>query len=220
MSAPSLVLLALALLLLFFPRNWLRLGKRVSAKAPRKYNQAKVERDPHDQAVKPLVEAAKPRNWLDFFRALIGAAVVFRVAEEHGGAVTASSSALPWITAALVLAVVAQMIRLEGRLSLFAPIFFLQGLAFGIAGGVIGVITMLGAWALTPVLPTAGALLFVQGAVALCLSLLLNPQELAPGIVLAGVTWLPVLVSVLLRKRLAAAFDKKLKIIPRDARAD
>lgn len=221
MPVSSYALLFFSLLLLWFPRNWLRFGVRVTPKPPRKYNQTKVERDPHDQAVKPLVEAVKSRNWLDFFRAMIGGYGVLSVAERQAaGGLETSPTLLAWAAGALMLGVVVQMIRMQGRLSLFAPIFFLQGLTFGAAGGVIGAITMLGSWALSPVLPSAGALLFVQGAATLCLSLLLRDADPVLGMVMTGVIWMPVLVSVLLRKRLAGAFDKKLKIIPRDARAD
>ena len=193
----------------------------MTPKPPRKYNQAKVERDPHDQSVKPLVEAAKLRNWVDLFRALVGAAVLFYVARENsGGGSTVTDDLLAAVVGVLVVAVIAQMIRLQGRLGLFAPIFFLQGMNLGINGAVVGLIAMLGTWALTPVLPSAGALLFVQGAVTLILCFLLSEANPALGMIVAGVTWLPMVVSVLMRKRLSAAFDKKLKIVPRDARAD
>jgi hypothetical protein len=217
--ASSYVYLAFSALLLWFPRNWLRLGVRVTPKPPRKYNQVKEERDPHDRTVKPLTEAAKSRNWLDLFRAMIGGYGVFTVAEQQAeGGLSTSPALLVWAAAALLVGVLVQMIRIQGRLSLFAPIFFLQGLTFGVMGGVIGIISMLGSWALSPVLPSAGALLFVQGASTLCLSLLLSRADPIIGMVVAGISWIPVLIAVLLRKRLAAAFDKKLKIVPRDAR--
>ena len=222
MPVSSYVYLALSLLLLWFPRNWLRFGMRVTPKPPRKYNQAKVERDPYDQSVKPLAEAVKSRNWLDLFRAMIGGFGVLNVAEQQaiGGDLSAAPVLLALATAALVVGTVVQMVRLQGRLSLFAPIFFLQGLTFGATGGMVGAIAMLGAWGLSPVLPSAGALLFVQGAATLCLSLLLREADPVMGMVMAGVIWMPVLVSVLFRKRLAAAFDKKFKVVPRDARAE
>lgn len=221
MSVQNILFLTCALLLLLIPRGWLRFGGRVTAKPPRKYNQAKVERDPYDHTVNPVAEAVKPRNWLDLFRGMVGAGVLFYVAEDYAGEATlASSNLFSWVIAALTLAVVAQMIRLQGRLGLFAPIFFLQGINLGVNGAVVGLIVMLGAWALSPVLPSAGALLFVQGAAALILCFLLSDANPAYGLMVAGLTWLPVLVSILMRKRLSAAFDKKLKIIPRDARAD
>jgi hypothetical protein len=220
-SAQNLIFLVFALVLLLIPRSWLRLGARVTPKPPRKYNQAKVERDPYDHTVKPEAEAMKPRNWLDLFRGMVGAGVLFYVAEDKAG--SAGLVATPyfgWAIALLVIAVVSQMIRLQGRLGLFAPIFFLQGVNLGINGAVVGLIVMLGSWALSPVLPSAGALLFVQGATALILCFLLNDATPAYGLVVAGLCWVPVLVSILMRKRLSASFDKKLKIIPRDARAD
>lgn len=220
MSPTSYVFLALGLLLIWFPRNWLRFGVRVSPKPPRKYNQTKVERDPYDLSVSPVVEGVKSRNWLDFFRAMIGSWVVLGVAAERGGGMASGSTTLTLAASALGVAGLIQMVRVEGRLSLFAPIFFLQGMNFGMNGGIIGAITMIGAWALSPVLPSAGALLFVQGAATLCLGLLLRNAEPVLGMIMAGLTWVPVLISVLLRKRLAASFDKKLKIVPRDLRVD
>lgn len=217
MSASTYVLLGFALLLLWFPRNWLRAGLRVTAKPPRKYNQSKVERDPHDRSVKPLAEAAKARNWLDWFRAMIGTWVIADVANSQVGR-TASGTVELWIAAGVLLVgVIVQMIRLEGRLSLFAPIFFLQGMNIGLNGPMIGLLVMLGSWALSPVLPTAATFLFVQGASTLCLGFLIKGADPGAGMAMAILSWVPALIAVLLRKRLAATFDKKLKIVPRDA---
>jgi hypothetical protein len=218
--ASSYVLLGLSVFLLLFPRNWLRHGMRVTPKPPRKYNQAKVERDPYDRTVKPTVEAVKPRNWVDFFRAVVGGAVLSHVVEKEFGLIAESSTLFTIMCVGLAVAVFAQMVRLEGRLSLFAPIFYLQGLCVGFCGPVVGLFSTLGAWALSPVLPTAGALLFVQGMGTLCLGFLLKEEDPALATLIACVTLLPSVVSVLLHKRLTASFDKKLKIVPRDARSD
>ena len=207
--------LAFALVLLWFPRGWLRHGLRVTSKPPRRYNQPKTERDPNDRAVKPLVEAVKSRNWVDFFRAAVGGYGVTSAVFASSGAGAAHAPALVWQGALLAAAVFFQMVRLEGRLSLFAPIFFLQGLTVGAAGPLVGLLAMLGSWALTPVLPGAGAVLFVQGAITLSLGLLLQGTEPTLLMVLTGVIWLPMLVSVLLRKRLSASFDKRMKVVPR-----
>jgi hypothetical protein len=192
----------------------------VTPKPARKYNQAKVERDPYDQAAKPMVEAAKPRNWIDFFRAGIGAFTLLYVMEQKAGDFETAPKFLFWAGGAMFVAVLLQMIRYQKKLSFYAPTFFLQGLTFGLAGGVIGMIAMVGSWALSPILPTAGALLFVQGAVTLCLSLLVSGADPVLGMVAAGLVWTPVLISVLLGKRLAASFDKKLKIMARDTAAE
>ncbi|MEN9841110.1 MAG: hypothetical protein RL376_910, partial [Verrucomicrobiota bacterium] len=108
-----------------------------------------------------------------------------------------------------------QMVRLEGRLSLFAPIFFLQGMALGLVGPLAGLLAMAGTWAFSPVLPNSSAVLFVQGGLAVCLALLLPDSDMALALVIGALTWLPVLTAVLTQRRLAATFDKKMKVIPR-----
>ena len=214
--------LAFALLLLWFPRGWLRHGKRVTAKPARRFNAAKVERDPYERGVKLLAEAMKSRNWVDFLRGAVGAYGVTSVAIMPPSSVEVAHA--PTLCAQggiLLVAVLIQMVRLEGRFSLFAPIFFVQGIALGVGGPMIGLFAMIGSWALTPVLPGAGAILFVQGAFALILGMLLKPENQPHLLLIAtGVTWLPMLASVLLRKRLSASLDKRLKIVPRDAWAE
>jgi hypothetical protein len=214
------IYLATALLLLFFPRGWMRFGKRVSPKPPRKVNQTKVERDPYDRSPKPLQEATKPRNWVDFFRAAASGYAIMLVGQQWS--VDHEATPTGWVLALVaviwVLGTLVQMVRIEGRLGLYAPVFFLQGLGVGVMGSVIGFIAMFGSWALSPVLPGVGALLFVQGAITLCLSLMIRDAEPIIGMVLAGVIWMPVLLSVLLKKRLTGSFDKKFKVVPRDGR--
>ena len=208
--------LAFALLLLWFPRGWLRHGLRVTPKPARRFNQAKTERDPHERGVKPLEEAVKSRNWVDLLRAAVGAYGVTSAAfHPPAGFQGAHTPTLIWQGSLLALAVLFQMVRLEGRLSLFAPIFFLQGMTFGVAGMLVGLLAMVGSWALTPMLPGPGAVLFVQGGITLSLGLLLQDTEPKLLMVLTGVIWLPVLTSVLLRKRLSASFDKRMKVVSR-----
>lgn len=212
--------LLFALLLLWFPRAWLRHGLRVTPKPPRRVNQAKEERDPHERGVRPLAEAMKSRNWVDLLRAAVGAYGVTAVAFSAPGLPGTHVPTLVCQGGILLVAVLIQMIRIEGRLSFFAPIFFLQGMAFGVCGGLVGMLAMLGSWALTPVLPGAGAVLFVQGGLTLSLGLLLQRCEPKLLMVLTAVTWLPVLLSILLRKRLSASFDKRMKVVPRGAWAE
>jgi hypothetical protein len=214
--------LIFSLLLLWFPRGWLRHGWRVTPKPARRINQAKVERDPYERGVKLVTEATKSRNWVDLFRSAVGAYGVTAVAiTPPAETVLAHTPTVSLQAAILCVAVFIQMVRLEGRFSLFAPIFFVQGIAFGVGGPLVGFLAMIGCWALSPVLPGPGAVLFVQGALALAIGLLLHPKE-EPHLLLvtAGVTWIPVLLSVLFQKRLSASLDKRLKIIPRGAWAD
>jgi hypothetical protein len=211
----AITCLIVAAILLWFPRGWLRLGARLTAKPPRKYNQMRVERDVYDNSVKPLAEAAKSRNWIDLARGAIGAVTVVFTLQELMGTTESKGVALYCSAGMLLVGVGVQLIRLEGRLSLFAPIFFLQGMAIGLIGPLAGLLAMLGTWGLSPVLPNSSAVLFVQGGLAVCLSLLLPDSDLELALLAGGLTWLPVLIAVLTQRRLAATFDKKLKIIPR-----
>jgi hypothetical protein len=211
---------ALALVLLWFPRGWLRAGARVASKPARRAGPTRQERDPQAQALHPLQEAVKARNWVDFFRALAGTIAIFYAVErptEDGLADTFWS----WLTLGpLVVGVAVQMIRMEGRLGLFAPIFYLQGMLLAAGGPVVGLLSMIGAWALAPVLSGPAALLFVQGSAALILGFMQGTMSPAFIGSLGGLMWMPALVSVLLRKRLSASFDKKVKLVSRHARAD
>ncbi len=192
---------------------------RVTPKPPRRINQPKVERDPYERGVKVLVEATKSRNWVDLFRGAVGAYGVTATAiNPPADAVGAHAPTLFLQAAILVVAALIQMVRLEGRFSLFAPIFFLQGIAFGVGGPLVGFLAMIGRWGLSPILPGPGAVLFVQGGLALILGFLLHPDRTPHfSLIMAGVTWLPVLISVLLQKRLSASLDKRLKVVPRGA---
>lgn len=213
--------LVFSLLLLWFPRNWLRHGARVTPKPPRRFNADKPDRDPYERTVHPLEEAAKPRNWVDWGRAAVGAYGVAMVAfTPPEGTIGVHWPTAAWQGFVLVVATLIQMIRIEKRLSFFAPIFFLQGMTFGVAGGLVGLLSMLGSLALTPVLPGPGAVLFVQGGLALSLGVFLQKAAPVELMVLAGAIWLPVLLSVLLQKRLSASFDKRLKVVSRESRSE
>ncbi len=158
----------------------------------------------------------KPRNWIDFVRAAAGAYALTKVALVPAG----EGREWFWASAGAVLfvSVLVQMLRWEGRLGLFAPVFFLQGLCFGVAGGLVGILTMAGSWGLSPVLPGPGAFIFVQGAIALSLGLVFERADPPLLFVLSGVIWLPMVTSVLLHKRLSASFDKRVKVVTRESR--
>ncbi len=213
-------ILVFALLLLLFPRNWLRHGPRVGGRPVRRQpGEPAPERDPNERGLKPLVEAAKPRNWIDFGRGAVGAlALTCAAILAPEGGLGGDWQTLTLHGVVLGVASIVQMLRVEGRLTLFAPIYFLQGVTFGIAGWFVGLVAMVGSWALTPVLPGPGGLLFVQGAVALSLGLLLGNTAPPALMILAGVIWLPMLVSILMHRRLSASFDKRLKWVPRENR--
>jgi hypothetical protein len=213
------VYLIFSLLLLWFPRNLLRHGQRFGAKPARRTDGPPAERDPLDKSLRPLDEVAKSRNWVDFGRAAVGAYGVttwgiMQTEAETGRAVAILHGAV------LLAGMAIQMVRVQqGRVGLFAPIFFLQGVGVGVAGIVTGGLAMAGSWALSPVLPGAAAVLFVQGGLALCFGFLLGHMDTDTMMLIGAVTWAPVLLSLLLRKRLSAGFGKRVKIVSRSSKS-
>jgi hypothetical protein len=213
------VFLVFSLLLLWFPRGLLRYGQRFGAKPVRRTDAPPVERDPQDKSLRPLEEIAKSRNWVDFGRAAVGAYglttwAIMQTEAETGRAVAILHGGV------LLAGMAIQMIRVQqGRVGLFAPIFFIQGVALGAAGFITGGLAMAGSWALSPVLPGAGAVLFVQGALAVCFGFLLGHVGTDTLMLLGAVTWTPVLASILLRKRLSAGFGKRVKIVSRSSKS-
>jgi hypothetical protein len=205
--------LAVALVLLFLPRTWLRFGPRVGGTISRRATDvAKALRDSEEPGLKVGIEAAKGRNWVDFGRAVAG-----------GCALTFAAFGLPepgerthWTVLAaqgvlLGCAVIVQMVRVDGKVAFFAPIFFLQGLTFGVGGWLMGLLAMFGTWGLAPVIPGAGMLLFVHGLFVLVLGYLMRNMEATMLFILVGLVWLPVLTSLLAKKRLSVAFDRRQK---------
>jgi hypothetical protein len=127
-----------ALAMLWFPRQWLRTGRSI-LKRRRKPDGALERlagigaRDPEDRSVQPGKEFANFRNYLDFFRALVGGYCLATYAFTAQGKEAAQTVFL--VQALVLLAAVAiQTVRFHERLSFYAAIFFLVGMSAGSCG--------------------------------------------------------------------------------------
>lgn len=148
--------LALALAMLWFPRQWMRLGKLWRK---RRKERETLERfaqdgatDPDDKSVRLGRELKKLRNYLDAFRALAGGAALWQFSFE---ADRESGATVFWICAAVTLAaVLIQSVRWRNRITFFAAIFFYAGLSSGMGGYYPGMLAFLLVCAINPVLPT------------------------------------------------------------------
>lgn len=205
--------LSVALLLLWFPRQWLRFGRRVISR-PHGRHSDRVERDATDKSLHVRDEFAKPRNWVDFLRALAGAVAVSYLCfeREPGAAKTVASQIFAIKCVVFVIAVLVQTIRLEGRFTLVAPVFFLLGLSFGLVGWKAAIFACIGVWTLNRVLPGVGFFLFVFAGLQVCFGLLLSRVPHLLLILAAGLTVLPVLLSAASKRRLVQ-LNKKSKTI-------
>ncbi len=217
--------LGLGLALLWFPRQWLRVGFLGRARGSRKRKNWAPNRDrePGDVSVRFGEEFSKARNWVDFFRAFTGGAAVgglfpgvvaFATADPKP---TKETIQLLFILKVVVFltGLLIQMLRWEGRLTLFAPLFYVQGLAFGLLTNVpAALLAVIGVWALNAVLPSAAIFLVVFGFLELCLGFMFKAPNARPKDILlaAALSVLPVLISILFKRHLAQ-FTKRTKII-------
>jgi hypothetical protein len=205
--------LLLAIAMLWFPRQWLRTGARVLKK--RRKPDGAMERlagigarDPEDKSVQPGREFANFRNYIDLFRALAGGYSLSQFAFMVG---TDDAEQTVLVIQALVLlvAVLIQSIRFDGRISFFAPIFFFVGMSVGASGHYAGLFAFALVLAINPVIPNPRMFLTAYGLLLLPFGLVFNADWALLGVNVVLVL-LPPLMS-LLTKRPLVIFSRKAK---------
>lgn len=205
--------LLIAIALLWFPRQWLRSGARVLKK--RRKPDGAMERlagmgarDPEDKSVQPGREFANFRNYIDLFRALAGGYGLSQFAFTTN---SEDAETTVFIIQAIILliAVLIQSIRYDGRLSFYAPIFFFVGMSVGASGHYAGLFAFALVLAINPVIPTPRTFLTAYGLLLLPFGFVFAAdwRLLATN---AGLIMLPPLLS-LLAKRPLVIFTKKAK---------
>lgn len=207
-------LLSVALVLIWLPRQWLRFGGKVITGPRRRPEVPRDERHIRDVSLHARVEFAKPRNWIDFFRAIAGSlAVAYLCFDKIPGAPRSADTKIFVIeTAVFVIAVLIQTIRLEGRFALVAPVFFILGLSFGLIGWQAALFACIAIWTLNLVLPNTGLFLFVFAALEVGFGLLLSRMSPGPVIVAAALAILPVVFSAASKRPLVRLNKKKRTI--------
>lgn len=206
-------ILSVALFLLWLPRQWLRFGgKVVKAGASRRRNRA--EHDPRDISVKLKEEFPKPRNWVDFLRAAAGAVAIGYVCFEKAPDAPRSVATSIFVVEGViyVIAVLIQTIRMEGKLALTAPIFFLLGISFGIIGWKAAVFACVTIWVVNLVLPNSSVFLFVFAGMEMCFGLLLSRLDVRDAILAAALSVLPVVFSALMKRSLVRLSKKSRSV--------
>jgi hypothetical protein len=206
-------LLSIAVLLLWLPRQWLRFGGEfipLPKSSRRRKRDNSNPRNPGDVSLRFKEEFKKPRNWIDLMRAAAGA-----VAIEHGcfeKAVGAPKETATQIfvcaTAIYVVAVLIQTIRMEGRLTLAAPVFFVLGLSFGIIGGMAALFACIMVWVINLVLPGSSMFLVAFAGLQVCFALLLARLPVRDAALAGGLAVLPVVFSLVTKRRLVQLSKK------------
>lgn len=218
--ARELLFLIIGLVLLWTPRSWLRLGKpHKTRKDLKQTGGPSRDRMPGDQSLWVEEEFKRRRNWLDFGRAMAGGAAVLQAVPALVDAVVAvpdvSLAQVTFSTQTVILlaAVIIQMVRVEERLTLFPPIFFVLGLAFALVGWKAALMGFITIWAINLVLPNPAVFLTTYGGGMVILGVFFG-SGVGPAVLLGGLAMIPPVVAVLFRRRLVQ-FRKRTKIAVR-----
>ncbi|AHF92160.1 hypothetical protein OPIT5_19845 [Opitutaceae bacterium TAV5] len=210
-------IIALSVVLLWIPRPWMRFGRLGLASRRRSAGRRARENVAGesmsfgvDYRLNMGREFGNLRNWLDLARALTGGFGLLAVGMQ-GLMDTPLEVARPYIAGQIgivVVAVLIQMLRFEKRFTFFAPVFFIQGLMFGLVDWRVGLLVMIGTWAINPLLPSPAPFLTVLGCIAAIFGTLVG-VPVAYVLTAAGISIGPVLVSILLKRRLAGSLTRK-----------
>lgn len=217
----------IGLLLLWFPRVWLRRGPQVvkpgRASRQRRQQEEARARDIGDRSVRFKVEFTKLRNYVDFLRAAVGGLAIMGGAMLLGDetslpssilaapdAPLATANAVLWLRLSILLVgVIIHSLRFEGRVTLFPPIFYLSGLVLGLCGLYAMLFAIVLIWTVNLALRSPMSFLSFYAllvGVFGCLFQGLRPEPLFA----MGLVFLPVLLSLLMRRPLVL-FAKKIK---------
>lgn len=212
-----LPLLLLGLLLLWFPRQWMRLGKVVSTSHRRSSRSREPwkTRAPGDLRL-TWGEFGKVRNYFDLLRAAAGALAItgWHVLE---GALTVSEAAsrgqarqvLIAKIAIVLIGLLVQTVRYERhRLSFFAPVFYIAGVSVALCGPWAALFAFLFIWAVNPMFGNAEAFLAVYAVVLVVFALLFKDTSRVLAAAAFLVAFLPVLLALMTRRPLVV-FTRK-----------
>lgn len=202
-----------AVAMLWFPRQWLRSGKSI-LKRRRKPDGALERlagigaRDPDDRSVQPGKEFANFRNYVDLFRALAGGYCLGQFSFTTDGP-DAGGTVLLVQSLVLLVAVLIQTVRYDGRLSFYAAIFYFVGLNVGVNGHYASLFAFALTLAINPVIPNPRMFLTAYGLLMLPFGLAFSADYALLG-VNAGLVLLIPLLS-LMTKRPVVIFSRKAK---------
>lgn len=211
-----------SLLLLWIPRLWLRRG--LARLAPRRRKPAKNplitepwrEREPGDPQINFRAEFTKVVNYVDLFRAGFGGWLLWggwglppalAAAEDASASMTGLALAARGLV--LLVGLLVQSIRPEKhRLSFFPPIFYLAGLSIALCDLQGAVFSFVLIWAVNPSLPNARAFLSIYAVLMMVFGRFFGGAGMQSLLLAAGLTFLPVLLSLLANRPLTV-FSRK-----------
>jgi hypothetical protein len=151
------------------------------------------------------------RNYFDLFRAAAGSLALMYWSFEVEPDGPSQSVILMIIlqTGVLALAMLAQTLRWENRLMLFAPVFYFAGLSVGICGYESAILGATTAWALHALLPSPSVFLFTQCCAITGFSALFNGSTSKLTLLTFAIGMIPTLLSLTTGKPIAVINRKR-----------
>ncbi len=205
----------LALLLLWFPRRGMRLGKSLFGRrrrATQREGAAEpwMTREAGDPRVSFQREFTRFRNYVDLARGgagslLLGGGMGIApcLAIAEGGTHAAARWALALRMGVLLVGVVIQTLRIErGRVTFYPPVFYLAGLSLGLSHLTGAVFAFAMIWALNPAIGSATGFLTMYAVLLIAFGQLFAGGRDLSAIYAGGLCFLPVLLSLLSRRPL------------------
>jgi hypothetical protein len=205
--------LLLALLMLWFPRHWMRVGPRLlkvrrRGRDPVQRFSAGPQVLPDDKTVVLKLELLNRRNYVDFFRALGGAFALMQHAVEPGRT-TAPAPGFWLQVAVMAVGVIVQFVRVDQGVKMFAPLFYLFGAAIAVIGPYAGLFAMLAVCAMHVMLPNPRYFLACYGLLIAVLHHVLEQGDVRWTVVFVLLAWTPALTSLLANRPLITYSHKR-----------
>ncbi len=215
--------LLFALLLLWFPRQWMRLGfsvrtRRAKAGGPGdgRGKEPWKTREPGDPAVVFRAEFLKIRNYVDLLRGAAGSLAVMGglninpcLTLPDGATEAAGHGLLAVKLGILLVGLSIQMMRFERRrFIVFAPIFFLGGISVGLVGLNGALFAFIMIWAVSPMVGGPMGFLSIYALIVMGFGMFFLGTGNKLAIVALVYCFLPVLLSLLSRRPLVVLTRK------------
>ena len=161
---------ALALATLWFPRPWMKVGRWIKRRRKQRETFDKFAqqggRDPDDRSVNLGRELSNKRNYIDFFRALVGGYALWHYSFDTSGS-TKELMALGIGVMVAVVGLLAQSVRWDEKINFSAPIFYLSGLCIAHGNPYDGLFAFMLTCACNPAVPNPRIFLSLFGVLLL-----------------------------------------------------
>lgn len=214
-------LLVAGLVLLWFPRGWMRRGAALLRRR-RRGDASRIvepwrERESGDPRISFQVEFGKLRNYLDLLRGAAGSLMLFggmgltpAIQAEPAAGRTTISQVLAVRALILVVGLLIQTIHYRKRkLTFYPPIFYLAGLSVALCDIRGAAFAFMMIWAINAALANAQAFLSVYALLMIAFGYFFAWRGDLRAILAGGLCFLPVLLSLLAKRPLLILAQKR-----------